>query len=251
MIYVIMRCWWCEIPWRLPDVTVMKCVPAVLTRYFPFLLLALRQVRRGGCWWSATHDRWEAALRKEQGRAPGILGVTLGESLCQVRASRAWVAGEYCILRPFHSPLVQPYNGRQFARELYKGTVSGLWKTTEIHSGNVESTIHCDLGIPNLYLITKGWCQPIGGHVSYPLTVIRPPGGCFINVSRALQNILSNFFVLQKSHFLWAFQAETFFVCPKLCFGHTYKVSAWNSHHKCDYWHCIFSRDYFGELVKR
>ena len=37
---------------------------------------------------------------------------------------------------------------------------------------------------------------------------------------------------------------------PKPCFGHTYKVSAWNSHRKCDFWCCVFSRDYFGELGK-
>ena len=41
------------------------------------------------------------------------------------------------------------------------------------------------------------------------------------------------------------------FVCPTPCFGHTDKFSAWNSHHKCDYWHCVFSRYYFGELAKR
>ena len=41
---------------------------------------------------------------------------------------------------------------------------------------------------------------------------------------------------------LWAFQAEAMYVCPPKA----YKVSAWNSHHKCDFWHCIFSRDYFG-----
>ena len=27
---------------------------------------------------------------------------------------------------------------------------------------------------------------------------------------------------------LWEFQAETFYVCPKHGFVHTYKVSAWN-----------------------
>ena len=33
-----------------------------------------------------------------------------------------------------------------------------------------KSTIHCDWGNPNLYLdqpITRGWCQPIGIHVSH------------------------------------------------------------------------------------
>ena len=72
--------------------------------------------------------------------------------------------------------------------------------------------------------------------------------GCFINVSRALQNIHST---LQKSYLLWEFHAEILYVCPMPCFGNTYKVSAWNSPHRCDFWHYIFSRDYLGELAKR
>ena len=35
------------------------------------------------------------------------------------------------------------------------------------------------------------------------------------------------------------FQAETLYVCPKL--------SAWNSHPKCDFWHSIFLGDFFFE----
>ena len=38
-------------------------------------------------------------------------------------------------------------------------------------------------------------------------------------------------------------------MCPKPCFGHTYKISAWNSRCECDFWHCVFSKDYFGEFV--
>ena len=41
--------------------------------------------------------------------------------------------------------------------------------------------------------------------------------------------------VLQKSYFLWEFQLE---------------ISAWNSHHKCDIWHRVFSWDYSEELAK-
>ena len=33
-------------------------------------------------------------------------------------------------------------------------------------------------------------------------------------------------------------------------FGHKYKVYAFNFYHQCDFWHCIFSWDYFGELTK-
>ena len=63
---------------------------------------------------------------------------------------------------------------------------------------------------------------------------------------RELSKIFSRnlYTVLLKSYFLWEFQAETLYVCPKHGFGHTYKVSAWNSQHKCHFWHCIFSRYY-------
>ena len=54
--------------------------------------------------------------------------------------------------------------------------------------------------------------------------------------------------VLQKPYFPSEFQAETLYVCPKPCFGrHTYRDSAWNFHHKCDFWHCIF----FARLFRR
>ena len=72
-------------------------------------------------------------------------------------------------------------------------------------------------------------------------------GGCFTNASSPKHSL--KICVLQKSNFLWIFQAETLYVCPKHGFGHTYKLSAWNSHYKCDFWHCIFSRDYFRELA--
>ena len=32
--------------------------------------------------------------------------------------------------------------------------------------------------------------------------------------------------------------------------GHTYKISAWNSHKKYDFWNPQISREYFGELAK-
>ena len=66
-----------------------------------------------------------------------------------------------------------------------------------------------------------------------------------------LLKIFSRNLNIIKIVFLWEFQAKTLYVCPKPCFGHTYKVSAWNSRHKCYFWHCVFSRDYFGELAKR
>ena len=59
-----------------------------------------------------------------------------------------------------------------------------------------------------------------------------------------LSKIFLEICVLQKSYFLWEIQAENLYMCPKPCFGHTYKVSAWYSHNQCDFWHCVFSRDY-------
>ena len=88
---------------------------------------------------------------------------------------------------------------------------------------------------------------PVPTYMTFKVACV--PGGCFTNISLALQDILE-IRALQKSYFLWEFQAETFYVCSKPCFGHTYKVAAWNSHHKYDFWHYVFLRDYFGELVK-
>ena len=39
-------------------------------------------------------------------------------------------------------------------------------------------------------------------------------------------------------------------MCPKPCFGHTYKVSAWNSQKKYEFCNTQISREYFGELAK-
>ena len=47
---------------------------------------------------------------------------------------------------------------------------------------------------------------------------------------------------MHKSQFLREFQTETVYVHPKLCFGHMYNISAWNSHRKCHFWHCVFWR---------
>ena len=95
---------------------------------------------------------------------------------------------------------------------------------------------------------TWGMCMI---HVSY-LSVTRvrlkwlalKTWGCFTNVLRVLRNILS------KSYFSWEFQAENLHVCPMPYVGHTYRVSAWNSHNNWDFWHCIFLWHYFGELPK-
>ena len=54
---------------------------------------------------------------------------------------------------------------------LCKGTVSGIWKTVEISIVHMNPQCNGTWGNPNLSLdqpITKAWCQPIRGHVSYP-----------------------------------------------------------------------------------
>ena len=69
--------------------------------------------------------------------------------------------------------------------------------------------------------------------------------GCFTNVLRVLQNVLSKMVYCRNRTFYELFNLI-------LCTLHwnTYKVSTWNSHKKCHFWHCMFSRDYFGELTE-
>ena len=68
---------------------------------------------------------------------------------------------------------------------------------------------------------------------------------------RELSKIISLNTQYRKSHLWREFRAETFYVCPKPCFGHTYKVSAWNSHKNDDLCNTQVSRKYHGELAKR
>ena len=99
-----------------------------------------------------------------------------------------------------------------------------------IHSKNIHK--------PNMMTLSNG-------------NIFRVTGGCFTNVSRAPQNILAKKTQHQKSHLWWEFQSEKLYVCPKQGFGHTYKVSAWNSHHKYYLCNTQISRNFFGELAKR
>ena len=73
-------------------------------------------------------------------------------------------------------------------------------------------------------------------------------------VSLTFQELSTNYLemcVLHKKYLWWEVQAETLYLCPKPCFGHTYKFSDCNSDHKCDFWCCVFSREYFREPAKR
>ena len=53
---------------------------------------------------------------------------------------------------------------------LCKGTVTGVRKLVGIPTGHISAWCNGALGNRNLYLnqpVTKAWCQPIGGHISY------------------------------------------------------------------------------------
>ena len=75
--------------------------------------------------------------------------------------------------------------------------------------------------------------------------------GCFTNVSRALQNILSKFVYCRNRTSYENFKLKLCTRAQSHGFWHAYKFSAWNSQYKCDFRYHMFSRDYFGELVKR
>ena len=70
------------------------------------------------------------------------------------------------------------------------------------------------------------------------------PGGCFTNVSRALQNILSNF-VYGRNRTSYANFKLTLYTCAQSHTKFQLEILTIN------FWHCIFSRDCFGELAKR
>ena len=68
-------------------------------------------------------------------------------------------------------------------------------------------------------------------------------GGCFTNVSWTLRNIFSKV-VYRRIHTSYKNIKLKFCTCAQ---SQMYKVSAWNSHYKCDFWHYIFSWYYLGE----
>ena len=92
-------------------------------------------------------------------------------------------------------------------------------------------------------------------HTWYPsigrFCKLQMPVGCFTKVSRALPNIISKFVYCRNRTSYENFKMKFCACTRKLCFGHRYKVWIWNSHIKCGFGHCIFSRYYFGELAKR
>ena len=68
--------------------------------------------------------------------------------------------------------------------------------------------------------------------------------GCFLgtgggtNISRALQYILSKCVYCRNRTSYENFKLKLSTCAP--FFGHMYKVSVWNSHHKCDFWHALY-----------
>ena len=65
-----------------------------------------------------------------------------------------------------------------------------------------------------------------------------------LTFSQAFQNILSKF-AYYRNRFSYANSKLKIYTRTQN------KVSVWNSHHECDFLHCIFSQDYFAELTKR
>ena len=68
--------------------------------------------------------------------------------------------------------------------------------------------------------------------------VVGCPGGCFTNVSRALQNNLAKIYNARNNIYAENFKLKPLYVCPI-------------SHKKYDINNIQISREYFGELAKR
>ena len=75
------------------------------------------------------------------------------------------------------------------------------------------------------------------------------PSGCFTNVSWARQNIRSKFYVAQKSHLMVRISSWNF-ACVPIAMLWVHALSFSWKFSPYDFWHCIFSRNYFGELTK-
>ena len=98
--------------------------------------------------------------------------------------------------RLFHSPLAQHLP----AIRAVQGDVTGVWKTVGIPTGHVNPWCNGALGNPNLYLdqpITK-----VRGHVSYPLTVLWPPGWDCVAVYRTSHTLCVDCYTVQ-TWWLW------------------------------------------------
>ena len=76
--------------------------------------------------------------------------------------------------------------------------------------------------------------------------VLAPVPGVVSLTFRELSKIFSRNLCIAEIALLMRISSWNFIRVPKAC-----KVSAWNSHNTCDYWHCKCSSDYFGELTKR
>ena len=61
-----------------------------------------------------------------------------------------------------------------------------------------------------------------------------------------LSKIMSQKYNARNHLFLWEFQVETLYVCPKPCFGHTCKVKAWSSHKKYNICSTQISRSFWN-----
>ena len=78
-----------------------------------------------------------------------------------------------------------------------------------------ENNINAHAVIPHLcHWVTEGLL-----HVTSVVSIRPMVWGLFHKCFASSPKYSLEIYVVQKSHFLWAFQAETLFVCPKPCFG--------------------------------
>ena len=83
------------------------------------------------------------------------------------------------------------------------------------------------------------------------VSVVHLQGGCFTYFSRVLKIILSKFVYCRNRNYYENLKLKVCTCAQSHALVTKYKISTWNSHHKCKLWHCLFSWDYFGDLAKR
>ena len=147
-----------------------------------------------------------------------------------------------CVARDFHSIIAHRPASSGASESSSCVCLCSSWV-----GGSVILFIHIVSRATNLFFFNLG-------PISVSVGENRGVWGLFTtlySVSQALQDILSKFVYCRNHIFYENFKLKLCTCAQSPRFGHTYKVSAWNSHHKCDFRHGLFSRYYFGELAKR
>ena len=118
------------------------------------------------------------------------------------------------------------------------GQVRLFWKINQVNN----LTAVRQLSVQNLSL--KVFFMQLGMKISpdWQHGFFKYQGGCFTNVSRALQNSPAKIHNTRNHIYGENFKLK---LCTCACFGHTYKVSAWNSHKNDDSCNTQISREYW------